>query len=359
MRLLLLIKGLGLGGAEQHVLQLATAMRDRGHAVRVAYLLPHKGELSTALSAEGIAAVCWGSGGGPWWRSAWRLAWQDLRSFRPDTVHAHLPVTGMLARLFKPLLGYHLVYTEHITYPLLHPLTRLLHRASWWLDDAAVSCSQGVADSLPRASLVVDNGIAASTPASAPIAMRTALGIPADARILLCVANFRPQKNHPLLLRAFDRASQTKCMNDWHLVLVGQDASERPGCAALAASLDSRARIHFAGKRTEAAAWMGEADAFVLSSEEEGLPLALLEAMRAGLPAVVTAVGGMPQVVTPETGFVVPRGDEAALAKALQRLASDEALRRQMGMEARLRFTTHYTQDAMLDQLERLYKETN
>lgn len=356
MRLLLLIKGLGLGGAEQHVLQLATAMRDRGHAVRVAYLLPHKGELSAALTAAGIETVCWGHGDGPWWRSAWRSAWQDLRTFRPDTVHAHLPVTGMLARLFKPLLGYRLVYTEHITYPLLHPLTRLAHRASWWLDDAAVSCSQGVADSLPRASVVVDNGIAASLPAPAPLTMRAALGIPADARVLLCVANFRPQKNHPLLLRAFDRARQTRQMKDWHLVLVGQDASERPACEALAASLDSRTRIHFAGKRTEAAAWMGEADAFVLSSDEEGLPLALLEAMRAGLPAVVTAVGGMPQVVTPETGIVVSRGDEAALASALEHLFSDEALRTQLGTAARLRFKTHYTQDAMLDQLERLYE---
>lgn len=359
MRLLLLIKGLGLGGAEQHVLQLALAMRDRGHAVRVAYLLPHKGELSAALTAEGIATVCWGSSDSPWWSSAWRRAWQDLRYFQPDTVHAHLPVTGMLARLFKPLLGYRLVYTEHITYPLLHPLTRLAHRASWWLDDAAVSCSQGVADSLPRASLVVDNGIAASLPARASVAMRAALSIPTDARILLCVANFRPQKNHPLLLRAFDHASQAKQMKDWHLVLVGQDASERPACEALAASLDSRARIHFAGKRTEAAAWMGEADAFVLSSDEEGLPLALLEAMRAGLPAVVTAVGGMPQVITPETGIVVPRGDKVALGTALQRLASDKALRTQMGTAARLRFRSYYTQDAMLDQLERLYEEKN
>lgn len=355
MRLLLLIKGLGLGGAEQHVRQLAIAMRDRGHAVCVAYLLPHKGELHAALTAEGIATVCWGSGG-RWWRTAWRRAWQDLRAFRPDAVHAHLPVSGMLARLFKPLLGYRLIYTEHITYPLLHPLTRLLHRASWWLDDAAVSCSQGVADSLPRASRVVDNGIAASLPASAPVAMRAALAIPAGARILLCVANFRPQKNHPLLLRAFDRASQAQPMQDWHLVLVGQDASERPACEAMAASLDSQARIHFAGKRAEAAAWMNEADAFVLSSDEEGLPLALLEAMRAGLPAVVTAVGGMPQVVTPETGIVVPRGDETALAAALQRLA-DETLRARLGRAARLRFATHYTQDAMLDQLECLYEE--
>lgn len=357
MRLLLLIKGLGLGGAEQHVRQVAIAMRDRGHSVCVAYLLPHKGELSVALTAEGIATVCWGTRG-PWWRATWRRAWQDLRSFRPDTVHAHLPVTGMLARLFKPLLGYRLIYTEHITYPLLHPLTRLAHRASWWLDDAAVSCSQGVADSLPRSSLVVDNGIAASLPALAPLAMRAALAIPSDARILICVANFRPQKNHPLLLRAFDRASQAQQMGDWHLVLVGQDASERPACEALAASLDSRARIHFAGKRTEAAAWMSEADAFVLSSDEEGLPLALLEAMRAGLPAVVTAVGGMPQVVTPQTGIVVPRGDEAALAAALQRLA-DEALRAQLGRAAQRRFASHYTQDAMLDRLERLYEERN
>lgn len=358
MKLLLLIKGLGLGGAEQHVLQIATAMRHRGHDVRVAYLLPHKGELAAALHAGGIETVCWGQGHGPWWRSAWRQAWADLNSFRPDTVHAHLPVTGMLARLFKPLLGYRLVYTEHITYPLLHPLTRLAHRASWALDDAAVSCSQGVADSLPRRSVVVDNGIDAVAPPVAVPGMRAALGLPADAKVLLCVANFRPQKNHPLLLRAFNHAVQAGVLEDWHLVLVGQDATERPGCEKLASSLASRQQIHFAGKRTEAASWMSEANAFVLSSDEEGLPLALLEAMRAGLPAVVTAVGGMPQVVTPETGFVVPRGDEAALANALQRIASDHPLRQQMGTAARERFLQHYTQDAMLDQLETLYGGT-
>ncbi len=356
MRLLFLIKGLGLGGAEQHVLQVATAMQQRGHAVRVAYLLPHKGELASALYERGIDAVCWGTAQGPWWRTAWRLAWQDMREFRPDTVHAHLPVSGMLARLFKHLLGYRLVYTEHITLPLLHPLTRLAHRASWVLDDAAVSCSRGVADSLPRTSVIVDNGIDANLPPAAAVGLRPALGLPADSKVLLCVANFRPQKNHPLLLRAFDRAVQQGGMDGWHLVLVGQDASERPACQALANKLASARQIHFAGKRTEASAWMGEADAFVLSSDEEGLPLALLEAMRASLAAVVTAVGGMPQVVTPQTGFVVPRGDEAALASALHQLATDPTLRTRLGSSARDRFLAHYTQDAMLDQLEQLYR---
>lgn len=355
MRLLLLIKGMGLGGAEQHVLQIATAMRDRGHAVLVAYLLPHKGELAAVLKARGIETVCWGRSGHPWWRSTWRLAWSGLKDFRPDTVHAHLPVTGMLARLFKPLLGYRLVYTEHITYALLHPLTRLVHRASWAIDDAAVSCSQGVADSLPRASVVVDNGINALVPPVSAPGMRATLGLPATSRVLLCVANFRRQKNHPLLLRAFDRAVQAGDLRDWRLVLVGQDASQRTACEQLANSLSSRQQIHFAGKRAEAATWMSEADAFVLSSDEEGLPLALLEAMRAGLPAVVTAAGGMPQVVTPQTGLVVPRGDEAALACALQQIASEPTLRAKLGAAARDRFLQHYTQDAMLDRLECIY----
>jgi glycosyltransferase involved in cell wall biosynthesis len=188
--------------------------------------------------------------------------------------------------------------------------------------------------------------------------MRVVLGLPSDAKVLLCVANFRPQKNQPLLLRAFDRAVLAGGLADWHLVLVGQDATERPGCEQLASSLPSRQQIHFAGKRTEAAAWMSEANAFVLSSDEEGLPLALLEAMRAGLPAVVTAVGGMPQVVTPQTGIVVPRGDEAALANALLQIAGDHQLRLKMGAATRARFLQHYTQDAMLDQLETLYKGT-
>ena len=357
LKILYVIKGLGLGGAEQHLAQVAIAMQRRGHTVEVAYLLPGKSHLHAKLSSTGVRVSCWGAGGRLWWLALWRPMWRALHEFRPQVVHAHLPVPGMLMRLLKPLLGYRLIYTEHITWQLLHPATRWVHRLSWGLDDRAISCSRGVADSYPRESLVIDNGISGELPAPARPGLHELLGLPASALIWLCVANFRPQKNHPLLLRAFDQACADSQSPEWHLVLVGQDATERDRCVALAKTLASCQRIHFLGMHPDAGGLMPEAAGFCLSSREEGLPIALLEAMRAGLPAVVTAVGGMPDVIDAQTGRVVPSGATEAFAAALAELGRDPGLRHRLGTAAQARFHERYTETAMLNRLDELYAE--
>jgi L-malate glycosyltransferase len=355
MRLLLLIKGLGIGGAEQHVVQIASAMKLRGHDVKVSYLLPHKTELVRSLQAAGIPVSCWGGLFRPWWFSSIVQAWRELRGFKPEVVHVHLPIPALFVRFLKPLFRFKLIYTEHNVFSRLRSATRLAHRFTWGIDDIAISCSKAVADSLPRKSFIVDNGINAALSSASNQSLRVTLGLPAQSKIWLCVANFRKQKNHALLIKVFDRMVSDQGFSDWHLALIGQDATERSSCESLANSLPARAQIHFAGKRSEAASWMSEADAFVLASNEEGLPLALLEAMRAGLPAVVTDAGGMPSVVTPATGVVVPRGDEDALLRAMKSLSGAPQLRQQMGAAARARFHERYTEDAMLNSLENMY----
>ena len=356
MKIFILIKGLGLGGAERHVVDSAKAFVKRGHEVEVGFLLPYKQALVSELREAGIACNNLG-GEGLWPLAMWANFRRAVAAFAPDVVHAHLPVAGVLARSFKPLFGYRLVYTEHNLIWQYRWLSRLLHRLTWQLDDVAVSCSQPVADALSRASVVVDNGLGLEPVVAVEgPSLRSRFNIASNALLLLCVANLRPQKNHALLLRAFDALLHRQPALDAHLVLVGQDATDRPAVEALRNTLAAASRIHFYGSHPRAAALMPEADLFCLSSDAEGLPISLLESMAAGIPALVTAVGGMPQVVVHgTTGLMVAAGDLPAYTIALQTLATDSELRLRMGKAAAERVANHYSQEAMIDHLLKLY----
>ena len=95
----------------------------------------------------------------------------------------------------------------------------------------------------------------------------------------------------------------------------------------------------------------------VLSSDNEGTPVSLIEAAAAGVPAVATAVGGVPDVVAPETGILVPAGDADALAAGLARLAADATLRERMGERARAHVRERFAVERLLSDIDALYEE--
>jgi glycosyltransferase involved in cell wall biosynthesis len=115
-----------------------------------------------------------------------------------------------------------------------------------------------------------------------------------------------------------------------------------PDRTAVAAELGDAGEL--LGERDDVAEQLARADVFVLSSRSEGLPMAILEAMAAGLPVVATAVGGIPELVADgETGLLVPPGDADALAEALRRLVADPELRRRLGDAARTRVEERFS----------------
>lgn len=359
MKIILLIKGLGLGGAERHVVDCAVELRRCGHEVTIAYLLPHKNALVNELAEESVPVIC--LGGRFWWLSCLPLWVKLLASFRPDCVHAHLPVAGILARLVKPFYSYSLIYTEHNVYPRLNPVTRFFHRLTHPMDDVSISCSAAVAESLPWPSKVVENGIRVCdtlTPVSGQGEIRAKLGLGQDSTIFVCVANLLPKKNHVLLLRAFEEAFSDTEGVDAHLVLIGQDGSERRALEEFSGRLQTGSRVHFWGPDPRASHLLQDSDVFCLSSAFEGLPVALLESMAAGIPAVVTRVGGMGAgVVHGATGFVVEPDDCSAYADALHRLCADAALRSNMGANAHQRVREHYSQAHMIEKLIECYQQ--
>jgi glycosyltransferase involved in cell wall biosynthesis len=98
-------------------------------------------------------------------------------------------------------------------------------------------------------------------------------------------------------------------------------------------------------------------DVFVLTSNSEGCPNVILEAMATGLPVVSTSVGGVPELVTDETGILVPPGDDAALADAIRQLLDDPARRQAMGQAGRRRAVEHFSLETMIRARETLLLE--
>ncbi len=182
---------------------------------------------------------------------------------------------------------------------------------------------------------VIPNGIDAARFGVAGGGWKRAHGFAQDDRLVVSAARLEPQKNPLGLIRAFAAALADDPR--WHLLLAG-DGSLRRQAEECAGALGIGARVHFLGVRTDLDALLPECDVFALASAWEGMPMAVIEAMAAGLPVAATAVGGVPQLVEHEaSGLLVPPGDTPALAEALARLARDDGRRQKFACAARER----------------------
>jgi glycosyltransferase involved in cell wall biosynthesis len=173
--------------------------------------------------------------------------------------------------------------------------------------------------------------------------------------LFVCVARFAPQKNHALLLKSFAHgpASDPRA----HLVLVGE-GELRANLEEQAKKLNVAEKVHFLGLRSDIPDVLGAVDAFVLSSDYEGNPLSVLEAMASGLPIVSTAVGGVPKLFEAgNEGFLVPPGDSQGLAKSMNSLLKYEAAREFMGAAAATRAGKNYDVANMVHAYEDVYED--
>ncbi|MEI6514486.1 MAG: glycosyltransferase family 4 protein [bacterium] len=188
---------------------------------------------------------------------------------------------------------------------------------------------------------------------AAPRSALKMFGIPDNAIVIGCTANTRPIKGVPVLIDAIGRLAR-----EWpvHLLLVGQNKDGELhrllGNGAIAS------RVHLTGFRMDAPELMGACDAFVMPTlRNEGLSKAVMEAMCMGVPAIVSAVGGMVELVEHgRTGKIVPPGDSQALADAIQYYAEDKSLRETHGRNGRERILSSFSFPVMVDQTIRMYE---
>jgi glycosyltransferase involved in cell wall biosynthesis len=169
-------------------------------------------------------------------------------------------------------------------------------------------------------------------------AVRRELGVPSDAPVVAIVGRLVPTKGQHDTIAAFARIAGRE--RTAHLVIVGE-GTLRPSLEAEAAQSGFGDRIHFTGRRTDVPQLLAAADVFVHPSRQEGFGLAVLEASAAGLPVVAYADGGILELVANgETGILVPVGDIAALASALDHMISDPDAARRLGRAGRDRVAT-------------------
>lgn len=342
-RVLLVIKGLGRGGAE-HLLANAIRYSDRSRfCYEVAYLLPWKDEIVVELEQLGAVVHCLNGARGIGWIRRLRGL---VRTRGMDLVHVHSPYAAIGARVGLPR-SVPFVYTEHNTWQRYRAATQWGNVLSFARNDYVIAVSERVRASIsyPRALRhlrmppietiyhgVDHTGLGRLGSANG---VKASLGVPEDAPIVGTVANLKAHKGHRHLLRAAARIRRSH--PDVRFVLVGRGPLEGE-LRRQAQGLGLDGTVIFTGYRGDAALLASSFDVFVLPSEHEGLPIALVEAMALGRPVVVTAVGGNPEVVRDgQDGLVVPAGSPEALGDAVLALLEDRTFRERMGTAARRR----------------------
>jgi glycosyltransferase involved in cell wall biosynthesis len=362
MNILLLIKGLGRGGAEQIVVSSARLGDSSRFAYSVAYLLPWKNAFVRELKEAGVPVTCLDRGKEfSWLRDLRRLVAQG----GIDLVHAHTPVPAIGARLFLPS-SVPIVYTEHNVWERYHRATYWGNLLTYGRNRHVFAVSEHVRSSVRYPSGVrflpmpiVETLYHGPDPAAVSAVAsdgdpRLEFGIPPGAPVVGTVANLKRHKGYEYLLSA--AVEVRRALPDTRFILVGTGPLEHD-LRRLAERLGIDDAIIFTGFRDDAVRIASCFDVFVLASIQEGLSVALIEAMSLGKPAVVTRVGGLPEVVEDgKQGFVVPASDPGSLASRVVTLLRDRRLLEAFGTEARLRAGEFQMVNAV-KRIETVYRE--
>jgi glycosyltransferase involved in cell wall biosynthesis len=363
VNVLWLTKGLGLGGAERLLTLMAPRLDTERFRVEVAYLLPWKDAFVPTLQASGVGVSCLGAT-----RNV-DLRWVDrlrrlVRSNAYDIVHTHSPVPAVAARLVVPR-STTLVHTEHNLWERYRAPTRYANALTYARNDAVIAVSDGVAASIrsegpfARRTRPVEtllHGVDPRSARSGPEARRLArerLGIDPEAPVIGNVANLTAKKDHRALLAAFRGVHER--LPAAELVLVGTGPLDGDIRAAVA-DADLEGSVHMLGARSDVDVLLPGFDVFVLSSRFEGLPISMLEAMASEVACVVTAVGGIPEVVTDGVdGRLVPPSQPERLAEALLDVLEDATVRAELAASGRRRVEDAFSIDRAIRRTEELY----
>jgi glycosyltransferase involved in cell wall biosynthesis len=296
-----------------------------------------------------------------------------MREYRPHIVHTHTAKAGFVGRLAARIaLGPRVVvvhtYHGHVLAGYFGraktTLFRWLERAMGVMSDRLIGVSDATVDDLvcmrvaPRNKFTViplgldlDRFLALG--AADGDEFRREIDAEPDDFLVLVVGRLVPIKRVDVALRAVAEARRRGVRV---VLTVAGDGEERDALERLAADLGLADRVRFLGFRDDLERLVAGADVALLTSDNEGTPVALIEAGAGGLPSVATAVGGVGDIVTPATGRLVPAGDTGALAGALAELASDRGLRMRLGGAAREHVRAAYASPRLIRDVDVLYR---
>jgi L-malate glycosyltransferase len=361
LRVLHLITRLPVGGAERLIVDIVRHL-DRDQFEPMVCCIQDGGLLGVEVQAAGVPLFCLDRMRSK--RFDVRLV-RELASLlvreRIDVVQSHLYHANLYGRLAGRWAGVPVLATVHNSYtrPKLH--RRWLNRLLATKGARVIAVSDDVRrdlvryDRIPASAIAtVNNGVDMSRIRTTlgRNEARERLGIANSAFAIACVARLEEQKGHRYLLDALTNLRDISP----RLFLIGEGRLTGD-LQAQAARLGVADTVSFLGTRHDIAELLTAMDVYVAPSLWEGLSVALLEAMAAGLPVVATDVGGARKVLGhDEYGLLVPPGDSAALAERIRSLALDSARRAALGRRARQRAQDEFSLDAMIRQLTTLYR---
>jgi glycosyltransferase involved in cell wall biosynthesis len=347
-----------IGGSEKLAALLARQLVDRGYRVHALSFFDYDGPIRTQLEAAGVP--CAGLGLLERGLVGKLMLRDDARAFyervRADVVHLHHANVAMKgARAAKRAGVPRVIMTEHSDQQLRNGVRyRRMTRDSLPFVDGVTVINDELFEYF-RDDLHVD----AATMRVIPNAVDPAFGRLrrddaararhglADAFVFSFVGRLVPEKDLGVLFEAL-AIVRRQVARDVRVVVAG-DGAERDALRAKARELGVDRWITWLGTQPDAVGALSLADAFAMSSESEGVPMALLEAMAAGLPCVATDVGGIGRVLADGCGLLCPRKDPPALAAAMLAVVQDPALARRLGTAAAGVIASRYSVDSVVD----------
>ncbi len=357
-RVAYLITNSEIGGAQTHVADLLCAMRGQVDAVLLA---GGDGPLFELASRLGITAIRLGTMDNALSPFKAMMALRELlnalRQVTPDVIHTHSAKASAIGRLAGRLLGIPVVYTvhgfafkraapwkqrtaAHLTEWLLAPLTHQL-----------ICVSEAERSMAMRLPMIPDSRISVIPNGIADIDTSARADASRPFRRIVSVMRLAQPKRADLLIQALAAARLENC----ELIIAG-DGPQRGALERLANQL-APGRVRFAGNVDNVPALLSTAQAFVLASDHEGLPISILEAMRAGLPVVASDLPGIrSQLAHGECGILLPN-DPQAFSDALRNLANDAAQRVRLARAARGRWEDQYGLEPMVRATREIYQK--
>lgn len=351
-----------LGGASVHLLDLAKGMINQGHQVHI--LVGGEGAFTEELKKNNInfsslkhlkreIALTHDVLG------FWEVK-KYLKQLKPDVVHCHSSKAGLLGRLAAKSLNLPVVFTAHgwaFTEGISPKKQKVYAKIEKFLinfSDHIITVSEfdriygfnfGVGS--PDKVTTVHNGIPVQDSQTKKVKQGDQ-----PCKVIM-VARFDDQKDQMTLIQALGLLKD----KNWVMEFIGSGPTlER--CKQEANKLGLENKIKFLGQQRNVKDFLNNSDIFVLSTNYEGFPLTILEAMRAKLPVIATNVGGNNESIMGEkTGFLTKKNDVQDLSRALSTLIDDKNLAVEMGKQGYERFMTEFTHDLMLKKILKIYTE--
>ncbi|WP_429154407.1 glycosyltransferase [Aeromonas veronii] len=360
MKILYVITGLGMGGAERQVCDLADQFSAKGHQI---LLISMTGETVNRPQSTDIEVVELNMAKTPMgFIKAYWLVRRLIKQFKPDVVHSHMVHANLFARLLRLSTRIpKLICTAHSTNEGGRG-RMLAYRVTDALCDLSTNVSQEAVDAFivqgaapVNRMIAMPNGIDTERFTFNPLSrviLRTQLKLVDDVPLILAVGRFNEAKDYPNLLTAFNNLSSE--LQSAQLAIIGT-GEEQANIEELAVQLGLTPRVHFLGLQRNVHEWMSAADLFVLSSAWEGFGLVVAEAMACERVVVATDCGGVKEVLG-DSGILVPAKNSTALAKGLEKgLKLNYNIALNNGKKSRQRVVEYYSLSTQAEKWLKLY----